>query len=309
MKTSQDPKKWHSLINAGAAVVVITMFGISCWWPISRDAAHPENSISSSQFALSALEICMIVFLALVGKRITGRWAGFLINERNLMSLARFQTALWTVIVLSGYLVVAIARIIAKVDKPLDIAVDSSVWGLLGISLGTLVGTSLINSNKTDKKPASTEFTKTANALLASNNLPRAAATAQTQAAASLSVNDPKRLAAATSVVSVLDQNNQGTLYANPSLSDASFSDIFEGDEVGNAAYVDLAKAQMFLFTVLVAFSYFSELYSHTAVNLALDPKQVTSLPVLSTGMLALLGISHAGNLVGQTADKTKLQS
>jgi hypothetical protein len=90
-------------------------------------------------------------------------------------------------------------------------------------------------------------------------------------------------------------------------MDDAGLSDRFEGDEVGNAAYIDLAKVPMFFFNIIVALSYVT-LFSKTMAQLAIDPAKVIELPLLSKGMIASLGISHAGHLMGKTADRTKLQ-
>jgi hypothetical protein len=313
-----------------AFIALVVMIFVSWMWPVWRDAAHPENSIWLAQLAWVVVAVCLIVFLMAVSAGVTKRLLGFLINERNLMSLARFQMVFWTVIILSAFFVVALARVVSKKENPLEILVDQKLWTLLGISLTSLVGTSLINSTKTNKTPADQELTKTAKALEASDNLPAAAkppasaapvaavaaavpvadpAAVVAAAAAAKEVTDAAALARTASVAGVVNDNKQGTLYANPSISDASFSDMFEGDEVGNAAYIDLAKVQMFFFTIIAGLSYVSLLLSKTMVDLAIAPEKVNALPVLSAGMIVLLGISHAGNLAGKTADRTKLQS
>ena len=278
-----------TLKNIACVVVLAAMILLSWNWPAWRDAAHPEKSALFAQWCWGGVALCLAAFLMLISAGITKHPLGFLINERNLMSLARFQTVLWTIIILSAYLVIAMARVVMNVPNPLEITIDAKIWALLGISLTSLVGTSLINSTKTDKKPDPKEISKTATALAANNNLP-----SDTTAA---------------SAVSVIKDNKQGTLYANPSVSDASFSDMFEGDEVGNAAYVDIAKVQMFFFTIIVAISYIFLLLTDTLTKLATaDPAKVDALPVLSSGMIALLGISHAGNLAGKGVNRTATQ-
>jgi hypothetical protein len=306
-----------------AVIALVVMIFVSWNWPGWRDAAHPENSVWLAQLAWLIVAVCLIVFLMSVSAGITTKPLGFLINERNLMSLTRFQTVLWTVIILSAYFVVAIARIVMKNKTPLEILVDRNLWALLGISLTSLVGTSLINSTKTNKTTDNAESTKTARVLVASGNLPAAAAQAANQAADGVVMpaaaeTDPGAAnkaanavadAKADSVATVIDDHKQGTLYANPNINDASLSDMFEGDEVGNAGYIDLAKVQMFFFTIIVGLSYVFLVLSETMAKLATDSENVTALPVLSAGMIALLGISHAGHLAGKTADRTKLQS
>lgn len=313
-----------------AFTTLVVMSFISWNWPGWRDAAHPGNSVWLAQMAWLVAVVCLIVFLMAISAGVTKRPLGFLINERNLMSLTRFQTVFWTVIILSAFFVVALARVVSKKENPLEILVDQKLWTLLGISLTSLVGTSLINSTKTNKTPANQEIAKTAKALEATDNLPAAAkaaanaapvavvaavapgadaATVAAAAAAAKEATDAAARVKTASVAGVVNGTKQGSLYANPSINDASFSDMFEGDEIGNAAYIDLAKVQMFFFTIIAGLSYVFLLLSQTMVDLAMTPEKVNALPMLSAGMIALLGISHAGHLAGKTADRTKLQS
>src|SRR5437016_865609 len=75
------------------------------------------------------------LFFLITGKTITGRAFGILINERNLMSLSRLQLIVWTALIVSGFFVIAIARIkSADVAQPLAIGIDWKIWTLLGIS-------------------------------------------------------------------------------------------------------------------------------------------------------------------------------
>jgi hypothetical protein len=352
--------KKSSAAIAFASLLIIIFVSVS--WP-GWAAKDPDNAASWARFAFIIVLVFFIVFIIAISRGVTQRLLGFLINERNLMSLTRFQMVLWTVIILSAYFVIAVAEVIMKKGPGLALGVDKNLWGLLGISLTSLVGTSLINSTKTDKTPAENEVNKTAKALVATGNQPdpgadtavktavalsaaNAATTAQATAVDARGDADAAKVAADTAAkagdpaaeskaadaaaaaadaakadadaaakqkqaatVAAIDNNKQGTLYANPSMDQASLSDMFEGDEVGNAAYVDLAKVQMFFFTIIVAISYVFVLLSDTMAKLATGSDPVTELPVLSAGMLALLGISHAGHLAGKTADRTKLQT
>lgn len=51
-----------------------------------------------------------------------------------------------------------------------------------------------------------------------------------------------------------------GQIIGNAQPALAQWSDMFTGDETSNGAHVDLAKLQMFFFTVIVALSYFAAL-------------------------------------------------
>ena len=224
-------KKIFTFCIASAAVIV--MIFVSWNWPGWRDPAHPDTWAGLSQFAWAVVAGCIVVFLVIVSMGVTKRPLGFLINERNLMSLSRFQTVLWMVIILSSYFVIAVSKVVMGLPDPLEIGVDEKLWALMGISLTSLVGTSLINSTKTNKNPDNREVEKTAKALVESNNLPVSVARAE----------QPEKVA---TVVKEIKANREGTLYANPSTADASFNDMFQGDECGNAAYIDMAKVQMF---------------------------------------------------------------
>ena len=64
----------------------------------------------------------MVVLLGLIGRATNRRWLGVLIDSTNTMSLARLQVTLWTILVLSAYLLIALPRVfgmlpIDKLDK------------------------------------------------------------------------------------------------------------------------------------------------------------------------------------------------
>lgn len=239
---------------------------------------------------------CMSVFLLILGNQISKRPLGILIDERNLMSLSRFQMVIWTLIVLSGYFVIAVARVkhavsptwdAAALQNALDVRIDWQLWALMGISATSLIGSPLISNTKKQKVPSDAAMDKAAKALVASQNVPDSLPDAHK--------NDPAQVKA------TLSSTSQGTLYANPTLADARFSDMFEGDEVGNTAYVDLSKVQMFYFTIIAALSYMVTL----AAGIKAGAASMDALPPLSEGMVALLGISHAGFLAARGVNHT----
>lgn len=215
----------------------------------------------------------MSLFLVVLGIAANGRAAGILINEQKLMSLSRFQMVLWTIVIISGYFVIAIGRVAEGVEDPLLIQIDSSVWILLGISATSLVGTPMLLSNKKQKEPAD-------------------------KAKSFSAVNK-----AYGETGDAVDANRVGVLYGNADVSQARFTDIFEGDEVANTAFIDVAKVQMFFFTVIVAIAYSAELlHMITATDLAANN---VALPVLDDGLVTLMGISNAGYLGGKSITQT----
>ena len=218
----------------------------------------------------------MTAYCAVLGWWIMKDTLGILINDRNLMSLSRLQTVAWTIMIFSGLLVFAMQRIHAghiKYPDPLNIIVDPKLWAVLGISFGSLIGTPMVLNSKKDQAPTDKAIQNASKTLN----------------------EDPKEIAS----------NGHGILYSNPSPRDAAISDIFQGDEIGNAAHVDVAKLQMFLFTVALVVAYAYTLYN----ALAGESPDLTRLPTLSGNTVALLGISHAGYLTSKTVDHTPTQN
>lgn len=271
--------------------------------------------------------LLLVGFLFVLGASITTRPLGILVNEQNVMSLSRFQTALWTIIVISAFVVIAIARIKhgvqpgknGELSDPLNIPIPNQLLMLLGISATALVGSPLIAATKKSKTPAGNVAQATAQELVQTKNVP-ASLTAAAQSAVqksevqkSVTKNGPASSTAAaqpaveSSVVQKsITQNAEGILYKNPTIKDASFSDMFEGDEIGNTAHVDLGKVQMFYFTLLVSIAYIAALW-----KLISDGDLYSanfSFPTLSEGMVGLLGISNAGYLAYKGVDHTKKQ-
>jgi hypothetical protein len=230
---------------------------------------------------LVLVTLCLLLMLVVLGVSTTGRALGILINERNLMGLSRFQTVVWTVVVLSAYLAFALVRIKmmatgltggTPIDDPLAIAMDWHLWALLGISTTSLVGAPLILNSKKDEQP-----------------LPSA-----TQRTARM-VQEP---------VADINNNRRGVLYANGKMSDARLTDMFEGDELSNTAHLDLAKIQMFYFTVIAAICFFMMVFK----LMVLGTSNLDHLPVLPDGLVAILGISHAGYLGSKGIGRTQTQ-
>lgn len=231
----------------------------------------------------------MIVFIALLGRLITGRFSGVFINERYKMSLSRFQLVIWTLIVLSAFLTVALERVSAGVPDPLAIALPTQLWALLGISTTSLVGSPLILSTKVQKEPTPEVIKK--------------AAQMRVPALVKEEKGQEERERARAEAVISNSVKTFGILDSDEKPKDAKFSNMFTGDELGNRDIIDLAKVQMLFFTLIIAFSYMILL-----VNLIItaEPAGLNSFPELSDGLVALLGISSAGYLTNKAPDHTQ---
>ncbi len=221
-----------------------------------------------------AVAASMLLLVMVLGAASLGTPWGVLISNRNVMSLSRLQVTGWTLLVCSAFVTVGIARVFTNnVTDPLSIRLPTQLWQLLGISATSTIGASLILQNKTNKDPAN----------------PAGAA---------------ERVATQTKEAPEdINKNRQGIAYANPKPSDARLTDIFEGDELGNTAYIDISKVQMFLFTLIALIAYAANLYdlmtTTTAGNLG-------AFPALSPGLVGILGISHVAYLGNKSVDHTR---
>jgi len=244
-------------VGAGVALIVVFGGAASKW--------------AGANFIISAVGIAG--FMVSLGTITYRHPLGILISDRNLMSLSRFQMALWTVIILGGYLTIVMGRLKGGVEDPLLVGMHWQLWALMGISTASLIGSPMALDTKKDQEPREGTVAKVAGE----------------------SEEEAKEI----------EKNREGVLYKNPSISDASFSDIFEGDEVQNTKYLDLAKVQMFLFTIVAAGVYAVTLWQ--TLRLAKDaPAGIEQMPMVSDGLVALLGISHAGYLTSKRINHTK---
>jgi hypothetical protein len=156
-----------------------------------------------------------------------------------------------------------IQRILHGVPNPLALQIDPYLWAVLGISTASFIGTPAVLSGKTGDT--------------ASPRAIEAAGKALNEASADI------------------QKNAVGKLYSNAAPADARLSDIFQGDEIGNTAYVDVSKVQMFILTVLLIGTYCADLWAKLA-SPGIDFAHF-ALPSFSQGQLQLLAASHAGYL------------
>jgi len=272
-------KKPGEFLQGLMVVVVFTAMTAEALW---------DTNLARSWLICVAL---LTVFIAALGLWIMGDTAGVLISNRNLVSMSRTQIILWTLIIFPALLVLAAQRARHGVPDALSISIPPEVWGALGISLASLVGTPLLLYPKTDQVPSEKALVKTQTAL-----------------------SDPSQPISAQQI----SQQSLGTLFSNPDPSDARISDMFQGDEVGNAGYVDPAKVQMFVLTlvlVLIYAVYLWQMFAAIKVSpgagsnaLQAALAAANSLPALSSSQIALLGISHAGYLTSKAVSHTDQQ-
>jgi len=193
---------------------------------------------------------------------VTGYWRGLLIDQRNSISLSRLQASLWTLVTSSSFLSAAMFNVRFGQSDPLMISIPPGIWVLMGISATALVGTPLIHNYKQNQDPNDEQTAKTLAQLSAQNV-------------------DPNQF------------DTDGRLLVNKSPANAKWTDLFRGEEVGNAAQIDLGKTQLFYFTIILVLVYVVTLGYLFARQIAV----ISSFPDLNEGVLTLLGISNGAYL------------
>ncbi len=179
---------------------------------------HSGQSVTAVQLWYGYLLLLLVVLL-LLGKAITGSWRGVLIDERNVISLSRFQLLAWTWLILPAYAVAVLWNLQQSGTQAIDsIALDSSLWLLMGISTTSLAASPLILNGKKTLTPASIELQRTFAQLQQQGDL---------------------------------TSSHQGLVVTNQSLQQAKWSDMLTGEETGNAAHLDVSRLQMFFFTLI----------------------------------------------------------
>jgi hypothetical protein len=205
------------------------------------------------------------LFAIIAGHGVTGLWLGLLIDSRNKLSLSRLQMLMWTVVILSSFLAAVLINIEKQYPEPMSISVPPELWLLMGISTTSLVSSPLILNLK--KSQSASEEKK----AWAFEQLARQA-------------------------VDITKIAIHGQIVVNQTPQAAQWSDLFRGSETGNAGQLDIGKLQMFFFTLVLVLAYGSGLAALFNDN----AERIAALPAIDSGMLTLLGISHAGYLVSK---------
>jgi hypothetical protein len=227
----------------------------------------------------------------------------------------------------------------AALYDPLDIALPQEVWLALGISVASLAGASIINTNK-----AANDATSTTQAIAEKRRTSAGNVVAISEAAMLEALPQDRRTAlesldesvgateALETVVAGLPPEQKaevrkakveydlaktrafelevvkatavGDLHNRPSLADARWSDMVRGDTVANFQFTDLGKIQMLVFTIILVFAYAALVWSlmrmpQSAQVLQLVPSM--SLPAFSNSLLIIMAISHGGYLTTKT--------
>jgi hypothetical protein len=200
----------------------------------------------------------LVIVCAFAGHLVNGRIDGILIDDRNRISLSRFQWVIWLIIVSGGYFTMAVWDVANGFDVP---RLDEQTLILLGIVSGSaVVSTVLVNNKK-----AQTDAPK----------VPPA-------------VNDTAAL-------------QSGAADVNVTVQEASWSDLFMGEDAANRYVVDISRLQKLIFTVILALAYLAWLW------VIFSKDKPLAMPMIGpdSNFNWLLGISHLAYQGAKAVPKT----
>jgi hypothetical protein len=221
----------------------------------------------------------MAAMVISAGKDIQGFFFGFLIDERNRYSLSRLQTLVWTILILSAYLTAVFINLRTHAPDALAVAIPEQLWVLMGISVTSLLGSPLLVNQKREEGNESEMVKKAA--------LDRAAR----------AVNSPADAPSAEPL------SLDGEIVVKQDPRQATWSDLFKGEAANNHNYLDISRVQMFFFTFILVVAYgfyLGQMFAGYSDGEGYE-NTISSLPAISSGMLALLGISHTAYLGNKT--------
>jgi hypothetical protein len=257
--------------------------------------------------------VLMLLIVRFISYSLGKGASGALIDPvTNTMSLSRLQIILWTWVILSAFVTIALARIAdscphpdlytckpdtqTKCAEPINIQIPPLLWALMGISITSAVGSPLIKADKAQKTAAQDEASKKATTTTTSG-LP-------TPVATFAAVLEKREKADPRIKDQVGDTKPLGAIFRKESWDKAMFSDMFTGEEVSTFGYINIAKVQNLLFTVVAVTAYAIALLGFMSEN----TKTIANLiafPNVPEGLIAIIGISHGGYL----ADKAVTHS
>jgi hypothetical protein len=251
---------WGSL----TVLLLVALAGCGLWIALTRDPA----------LFLTQWIVVMAILLALcilAGVLVNGRPDGILIDDRNRISLERFQWVCWLILLLGGYFAEAVWNIAHAADLASGAVfpqMQNELFLLLGIvSVSPVISNVIVDSKKRTPEPA--------------------AGAAQLAAQQPLAANDPSA-------------RQTGVMDVNASVADASWADLYLGEEAANRYVVDISRLQKLVITVLLVFAYAASLW-----RLLEHPATSLSMPGVGNDFIGLLGISHGAYLAAKTTTKT----
>lgn len=259
-------------------------------------------SLNFSRLAAWLVLMAIISFMTLyIGKRILNSWKGVFVDQLNKVSLVRFQIVIWTILVLATFGEAALANIAFDVSNPIfTVIIPSNLWLVMGISFAALPVASAASIGKSN--PSNSEKIVDAiglrslkdktEILVPKDKLPEDVKEIADKEFPEGFANPTKKIWELETVnylkINEDDLIAKGLTVARTRSELARFKDMFTGDEITNFNYVDISKAQLFLFNVVLII-----VFSVSLGGYFMGQPPFTALPNIPDFVAIFLGISN----------------
>lgn len=255
--------------------------------PSADQFAAPTKTDGSTRVVAASLYrpflitmAALVIFIVAIGFAISGQLKAVFIDERNRVSLSRIQAFAWTVVLLSGFLVLSLwniglhedQQVLSRTDVPAAAMFPKfqwELWALLFLVGGTPFVSSFILQSKRDR------------------DLPGPAAPP-------------------TPGVRPGQETTIGQLDARLTPFAAGMVDLFRGEDASNRNVIDISRVQHFVITLLLLVAYAQYLVQavhritgDAVVAVLSDPGRAffAAMPPIDETFFGLLAFSHAGYL------------
>jgi hypothetical protein len=264
-------------------VLFVLGLAVCAWWV----AVTKNPALVRCQFVV--VELVLIGLCVVAGLMVHSRIDGILINDRNRLSLSRFQWVVWLVLILGTYFVESIWNTSQNLAFPI---IQTQLLALLGISSGSAVASNVIAENKKTTPPPAAVPVQAPVAAAPANPATRMSATTGAMVVAGAPPPPPA------------SHRMVGALAANDAPVVASWSDLFMGDEEATYRTVDISRLQKLVITVLLATIYLTYLWTELGKATSGTALAMPTFGDDSNGFLWLLGISHGAYLAQKATPK-----
>jgi hypothetical protein len=285
----------------------------SAYWVFynARFGATPDTEPLLLWMVITAVLVAFFLFTGwIVGDRIDA----VLIQDNNRISLSRFQLVAWTILLLGGYLTLAMwdlgvwfhLQVLASGPAAAGHGVAATAHHVAQATAVSGGPTAQQTAHAAGSTPADgtapfPTMSKYLWGLLGIVNITPLVSNLVLQPKKAINVSDAdadalKAVSAPTDVTT-----NLGGIDARSDPSAAQWTDLFTGEEVANRNTVDVSRVQQFIVTLLLLTTY-AMLLGSTLSNVGRDA--LTNMPDISETFLALLGISHGAYLAAKATPK-----
>lgn len=298
----------------GIAVGILALIGFAVAIVLTLAINQNISRLGSWLFLIAV--ITLMAFF--IGWGILKSWKGIFVDQRNRVSLARFQVVIWTILVLATFAEAALANIAFSEPNPVfTVVIPSNLWLVMGISIAALPVAAAASARKSSASPD-----KIANAIGLRTLKDQETVTDLKKADSDTDVltkglNDvidtklPTGLLEKDTTIRQLPKVNYLTINGEDLIANglmvsrakselAKFKDMFVGDEITNFNYVDISKVQLFLFNVVLII-----VFSVALAYYFMGQPPFASLPNIPDLVAVFLGISNGAYILFKATPRT----